>query len=108
MMYYGTVPPDFSVAAQATAALGTVGLGSVAFTASVVKYFKNMKPPPSGASARTYQVAEMGRKATDLGVRNQFGDSMKALVKAIRQGKWTKDLVYVKEAADGARVSGSP
>jgi hypothetical protein len=42
LLYYGTVPPDFDVAAQATAAIGAIGLGSLAFTASYATYLAQL------------------------------------------------------------------
>ena len=42
LLYYGTVPPDFDVAAQATAALGAVGMGGLAFTASYATYLSQL------------------------------------------------------------------
>jgi hypothetical protein len=81
--YYGTVPPDFDVAAQAGLALGTVGVGSLAFAGSAAAFFAN-----------TAVVAGTAGRAAPATVQvlNGLNNSFTALRAMIRAGEFTKDV----------------
>lgn len=81
--YYGTVPPDFDVAAQAGLALGTVGVGSMAFAGSAAAFFAN-----------TSVVAGTATRAAPATVQvlNGLNNSFTALRAMIRAGEFTKDV----------------
>ena len=81
--YYGTVPPDFDVASQAGAALGTVGVGSLAFAGSAAAFFAN-----------TAVVAGTAGRAAPATVQvlNSLSNSLAAVRAMIQAGEFTKDV----------------
>ena len=81
--YYGTVPPDFDVASQAGAALGTVGVGSLAFAGSAAAFFAN-----------TAVVAGTAGRAAPATVQvlNSMSNSLAAVRAMIAAGEFTKDV----------------
>jgi hypothetical protein len=81
--YYGTVPPDFDVASQAGAALGTVGVGSLAFAGSAAAFFAN-----------TSVVAGVAGRAAPATVQvlNGLSNSLAAVRAMIAAGEFTKDV----------------
>jgi hypothetical protein len=82
LLYYGTVPPDFDVAAQATAALGALGLGGLAFTASYATYLTN-------AGVRTvFQTTTKWQNGM-----NGFSKVTQAVRELIRAGSMSDDIV---------------
>jgi len=81
--YYGTVPPDFDVASQAGAALGTVGVGSLAFAGSAAAFFAN--------TSVVVGTATRSAPAT-VQVLNGISNSFTALRAMIRAGEFTKDV----------------
>jgi hypothetical protein len=82
LLYYGTVPPDFDVAAQATAAIGAIGMGGLAFTASYATYLGN-------AGVRTvFQTTTKFRNGM-----NGFSKVTQAVRELIRAGSMSDDIV---------------
>ena len=82
LLYYGTVPPDFDVAAQATAALGAIGMGGLAFTASYATYLSN-------AGVRTvFQTSTKWKNGM-----NGFSKVTQAVRALIRAGSLSDDIV---------------
>ncbi len=82
LLYYGTVPPDFDVAAQATAALGAIGLGGLAFTASYATYLSQL----------TTRTVWQASKQLRVGM-NAFSRVTQAVRTLIRAGSMADDLV---------------
>jgi hypothetical protein len=82
LLYYGTVPPDFDVAAQATAAIGALGLGSLAFTASYATYLSQL----------TTRTVWQGSTRLRVGM-NAFSRVTQAVRTLIRAGSMADDLV---------------
>jgi hypothetical protein len=81
--YYGTVPPDFDVASQAGAALGTVGVGSLAFAGSAAAFFANT----------SVVAGTVGRAApATVQVLNSMSNSLAAVRAMIAAGEFTKDV----------------
>jgi Tfp pilus assembly protein PilE len=81
LLYYGTVPPDFDVAAQATAAIGAVGMGGLAFTASYATYVANL------GSKGIWHAATKARTGM-----NAFSATTRAVQAMIRAGSMTDDI----------------
>jgi hypothetical protein len=82
LLYYGTVPPDFDVAAQATAALGAIGMGGLAFTASYATYLSQL----------TTRTVWQGSTRLRVGM-NAFSRVTQAVRTLIRAGSMADDLV---------------
>ena len=88
--YYGTVPPNFEVAAQATAALETTGIGTLAFVASTTAYFNN--------------IAGTIRMARNAEVINGFRNATEAIARMINAGKMTDDVAKGTRALVAGRA----
>jgi hypothetical protein len=82
LLYYGTVPPDFDVAAQATAALGAIGMGGLAFTASYATYLAQL----------TTRTVWQGSTRLRVGM-NAFSRVTQAVRSLIRAGSMADDIV---------------
>ncbi|MEP6995734.1 MAG: tectonin domain-containing protein, partial [Acidobacteriota bacterium] len=95
LLYYGTVPPDFDVAAQTGAVLGTVGLGGVAFTSSYATYVANLS---------TRAVFQGGQKLYNS--LNGFSKATQAVRAMIRAGSMADDVAQGARAlVTGARAA---